>query len=456
MQRNATTALLALLLCLPVLAQPTVNGSLIDPDYVPVAAKANSNAGFGSNIDVSAIKIYPDDTNGILYIGVEGKLDTGNSNGIGLWLGFSEQTGIGAGSALGFDGAGHYISGQGGGTNDDFAADFEVDYMFAINPGGGTANVFLDAASVVGGTTASFLGQTNQTGTSAQNTNTEIFSASSVTFAFNNGGGSDQGLELSIPYSELGVTSAGTVTILAFVVSDTGFFSDVTVPGDVVVGNPGFNTDFTAIDAVKRPGPYNTGPLSLSSSVLPVELVEFTATAGSDAVELNWATATETDNAGFFVEQLIDVASGEWMELGFVSGAGTTTETQRYSYTVSGLAPGTHRFRLRQVDFDGTTAYSGIVEASVDVPGGYVLERAYPNPFNPEATVRFAVATEQPVSLTLYDLLGRPVRTLYSGVPAANEMLTARIDGSALVSGTYLVRLTGESFSTTQTVTLLK
>ncbi|MEM6337291.1 MAG: T9SS type A sorting domain-containing protein, partial [Bacteroidota bacterium] len=95
-------------------------------------------------------------------------------------------------------------------------------------------------------------------------------------------------------------------------------------------------------------------------------------------------------------------------------------------------------------------------EASVDVPGGYVLERAYPNPFNPEATVRFAVATEQPVSLTLYDLLGRPVRTLYSGVPAANELLSARIDGSALVSGTYLVRLTGESFSTTQTVTLLK
>lgn len=231
---------------LPLFAQPTVDGNLSDTQYITIAAKQNSNAGFGSAIDVSKIVYYPDDANSKLYLGIIGKLDTGTDNGIGIWLGFSQVSGTIAGNDLGFNGAGHYMDGQGGGSNDNFKGDFEVDYMLAMNPGNGATAVFYDAAKL-NGTLTQFLGQSDQSGTATNSINSDIFSTGSMSLAFNNGGGASEGFEMSIPYSELGVTSAGTITAFAFVVSATGFFSDVTVPGTVTGGNPGFNTDFNAL-----------------------------------------------------------------------------------------------------------------------------------------------------------------------------------------------------------------
>ena len=58
------------------------------------------------------------------------------------------------------------------------------------------------------------------------------------------------------------------------------------------------------------------------------------------------------------------------------------------------LDPGSHRFRLKQIDFDGAFEYSSVVEAAVTVPDRFLIEPAYPNPFNPTTTLRFAVAAE--------------------------------------------------------------
>ncbi|MEL6719868.1 MAG: hypothetical protein AAFP82_14240, partial [Bacteroidota bacterium] len=133
-------------------AQPTVDGDLSDGDYSSIATKQNSNAGFGSDIDVQEIVYFADNTNSRLYIGVKGKLNTSNDDGIGLFLNFTGVTGVAAGTPLGFPGAGHFMDGEGGVSNDDFKADFEVDYMFAVNASGGS-NAFLDAARLVGGNT---------------------------------------------------------------------------------------------------------------------------------------------------------------------------------------------------------------------------------------------------------------------------------------------------------------
>src|SRR5690606_29042521 len=86
----------------------------------------------------------------------------------------------------------------------------------------------------------------------------------------------------------------------------------------------------------------------------PVQLASFTATRDGEAVVLRWTTASETNNAGFEV-QLLENSKSEiqnWTTLAFVAGAGTTAEAQAYTYRAEGLAPGTHRFRLRQVDYD--------------------------------------------------------------------------------------------------------
>lgn len=86
----------------------------------------------------------------------------------------------------------------------------------------------------------------------------------------------------------------------------------------------------------------------------------------------------------------------------------------------------------------------------------YVLDPAYPNPFNPQASVRFAVRESGPVTMTLINALGQQVQTVYDGTAVGGQVVTATIDGSLLPSGVYMIRLQGESFVGTQSITLLK
>ena len=90
------------------------------------------------------------------------------------------------------------------------------------------------------------------------------------------------------------------------------------------------------------------------------------------------------------------------------------------------------------------------------MPGDYLLEPVYPNPFSSTARVWFAAARAQRVDLALYDALGRRVRTLYAGPVEANVRFELQLDGRSLPNGLYLVRFAGDGFSTTRRVTLLR
>lgn len=188
--------------------------------------------------------------------------------------------------------------------------------------------------------------------------------------------------------------------------------------------------------------------------VLPVELVAFDARADGDRARLAWTTASETNNAGFQVETRRGAAP--WEPLGFVTGRGTTTEAQAYSYEVAGLTPGRYLFRLRQVDFDGAFAYSPEVEVTVSVPGDYFLGAAYPNPFNPQTTFEVAVAHGQAVTVAVYDLLGRRVTQLFDGRLEAGAAQRFTFEARDLPNGLYLIRVQGETFQAARTVTLVK
>ena len=68
------------------------------------------------------------------------------------------------------------------------------------------------------------------------------------------------------------------------------------------------------------------------------------------------------------------------------------------------------------------------------------LKKTFPNPARSQATVRFAVPEQQDVSLRLYDVPGRQVRTVQQGDVQGRQEL--RVDVSGLPSGTYFLRLT--------------
>lgn len=103
---------------------------------------------------------------------------------------------------------------------------------------------------------------------------------------------------------------------------------------------------------------------------------------------------------------------------------------------------------------------TGGVTAAGPTPRQNALLAAYPNPFNPETTIRYELANRTHVSLRVYDVSGAVVRTLVNDVKAAGSYsLTwnGKDDhGSSVSSGVYFYRMTAGSFSDVRKMTLLK
>ncbi|MFQ5572483.1 MAG: hypothetical protein ACE5G0_22645, partial [Rhodothermales bacterium] len=159
--------------------------------------------------------------------------------------------------------------------------------------------------------------------------------------------------------------------------------------------------------------------------LLPVELIAFEAQVDGSDVLLRWNTASETNNAGFEVqwrEGGSEKGDEEmWDVVAFVDGHGTTEVPQQYTYRLKALDPGRHVFRLQQIDYDGTFAYSPEVEVFVELPEAYLLTPPYPNPFTLAAQFRLMIKRRQVVEVMVYDLMGRQVRALYRGVMEAEQ-----------------------------------
>ncbi len=114
------------------------------------------------------------------------------------------------------------------------------------------------------------------------------------------------------------------------------------------------------------------------------------------------------------------------------------------------------QFDTRSCIFQKRTSVA--TEAEQDpVPASFQLETAYPNPFNPTATIHFSVDRSQRVLMELWDIQGRLVRKLFDRMAPAGQRIATEIDGSGLASGLYLVRMRGaDGRSATQKVILQK
>ncbi|WP_240328201.1 T9SS type A sorting domain-containing protein [Salinibacter ruber] len=194
-----------------------------------------------------------------------------------------------------------------------------------------------------------------------------------------------------------------------------------------------------------------------ASTALPVTLTGFTAVRNGSSAVLTWRTASETNNAGFRVQH--EQTAG-WEALGFVPSTvddGTTGEAQSYRFVVDRrLGPGTHRFRLEQVDLDRSTTLSDTVQVEVGMEGALHLSAPAPNPSSERATLSFAVQEGTKADVAVYDVLGQRVRTLYEGRPPREEGRRLTVETGDLPSGVYVVRLQAGGRTQTQRLTVVR
>ncbi|RMH68818.1 MAG: hypothetical protein D6685_01785 [Bacteroidetes bacterium] len=193
---------------------------------------------------------------------------------------------------------------------------------------------------------------------------------------------------------------------------------------------------------------------ALVAGALPVELTAFEGRVEGQTVRLIWSTASETNNAGFEVEQALVTAAGPgaWRQIGYVAGAGTTDTPQTYTYPVAAVEPGVYRYRLKQVDYDGTFAYSPEVEVQIQPAGAHYLSPAHPNPFHARAAFTLTLTRPQQVTVAVYDALGRRVTVLQDGYLEAGVPHSFTLDGTGWGSGLYLYEAVGETFRESRTV----
>ncbi|MBM3324212.1 MAG: T9SS type A sorting domain-containing protein, partial [Calditrichaeota bacterium] len=98
---------------------------------------------------------------------------------------------------------------------------------------------------------------------------------------------------------------------------------------------------------------------------------------------------------------------------------------------------------------------SAISERDPSLPTDFALHPNYPNPFNPMTVIRYDVKQTGPVSLKIFDLLGREVAILvHETVPASSY--TAIWNGAGFSSGIYLCRMEAPGFQQTRKLLLVK
>ena len=173
---------------------------------------------------------------------------------------------------------------------------------------------------------------------------------------------------------------------------------------------------------------------------------------------------------------LIRWEDAEHQRMGSDVESGITANEEGWQYISTGFvtAPDSVAFcdfKLRIIDVNASWDGDGTIyvdDVSMVGPGGVVgidpvrqsprffnLSQNFPNPFNPGTHIPFELLNDQYISLDLFDIKGRWVTSIASGVYSAGSH-TVQFDGSKLPAGLYLYRLESEAVSQVKKMTLVK
>jgi hypothetical protein len=181
---------------------------------------------------------------------------------------------------------------------------------------------------------------------------------------------------------------------------------------------------------------FSIGSVNLTSAPLPVELISFSATPGSDGVMLNWATASELNNNYFEVQSSPDGKT--WTNVGKkVAGQGTKSTRTDYQLLDSTPFVGTSYYQLHQVDFDGKDSFSKVVQVNFKYE---VSLKLFPNPAKGEiVTLKLNATTPgSRLLIKVTNLQGIEMLRYQVESPEKGDM-EQKLDLKGLASGPYLV-----------------
>lgn len=174
-------------------------------------------------------------------------------------------------------------------------------------------------------------------------------------------------------------------------------------------------------------------------TTLPVSILNFKGAVVNNQPVLSWSTATEFNDKGFAIERSKD--GKIFTQIGFVNGAGSTTQRKDYSYTDASsgdIGVATCYYRLKQIDLDGKTSYSNVIPLSLKNALDWKI---YPNPVKDKITIALNLTTDTKVNVQVISKDGRLLLNTDKGtLPQGEQEINLNMQNIA--SGSYFVRVT--------------
>jgi len=187
-----------------------------------------------------------------------------------------------------------------------------------------------------------------------------------------------------------------------------------------------------------------------------VELSSFTAVmSATNYVQLQWVTQSETNVSGYRLYRHSDPELESATMLSAFIQATNTSQMQVYVFWDEEVyESGTYYYWLQNLDFDGGSDFHGPISITVNldnsgspvIPLIQGISSVYPNPFNPNTSIKLGLQQAGNVKVAVYNTRGQMVRTLYEGFRDKGTH-TLEWDGTdalnqALPSGMYVIRMT--------------
>ncbi len=203
----------------------------------------------------------------------------------------------------------------------------------------------------------------------------------------------------------------------------------------------------------------------ISSGTMKVGPWTVHAGSGSGLVSCQLTTLEAIDNIG----PAIDISQPDMRSTIVTFNGGLPTDTElglfklvNNEWQLTGRIDRGTDFATGSVSGSGTYRIAAVTAESnnIEIPNGFYMSQAYPNPFNPSTNLRLNIARTGLYTVKVYDLLGRVEADLFSGTLQAGSFQIrwdgVNDDGHTAASGVYWVKATGPSGVAVRKVLLLK
>jgi len=185
---------------------------------------------------------------------------------------------------------------------------------------------------------------------------------------------------------------------------------------------------------------FTGGGVGAYNTYLPVELADFNGFEEEHSILLNWTTYSEQNSDQFIIERMDE--DGQFSPIGSVAASGNSVTPKRYQFMDHYPVQGDNYYRLKQIDQDGTFAYSNII--MVEYSGSKGLTVLSSNPVNGPIKLGINWSHNEPASIYVTSSDGRMMyRELLDLTRGTNEVI---LNSEELGSGIYFIHLEGANF----------